>query len=155
MEVWKEIKGFEGLYEVSSEGNVRHIKFNRILKPGNCRGYERVVLCKNNKHYNKSIHRLVAEAFLPNPYNLPQVNHKDECKSNNNVDNLEWCDAKYNTNYGSGIEKSINTKIKKGIFDKSHIGMSANDLNRIYRETHREYLKQKSKEYYHKKRLGL
>ncbi len=115
---WKEIVGYENYYEISSDGYVRAkqrkvksrygyrtIK-SKILKPCIDRdGYYKITLCKNNIKKTKTIHRLVAEAFLENPYNLPVINHKDENKLNNNVSNLEWCTVKYNTNYGDGIEK--------------------------------------------------
>lgn len=90
--------GFEGLYEVSSHGRVRNIRTGRIFTGGdNGHGYRRINL-KGKKYL---IHRLVALAFLPNPDNLPEVNHRDENKENNNVENLEWCTASYNTNYSS------------------------------------------------------
>lgn len=143
MEIWKDIIGFEDLYQVSNCGVVRHKKFNHILKPRDNRGYKVVVLCKNNKHYNKSVHRLVAGAFIPNPENLPCVNHKNEVKDDNRVENLEWCDVKYNTNYGTGIKRMMETRVKNGYIDKSHIGLSHNEINRIYKEKIR------------RKRLGL
>lgn len=102
------IKGFEGEYEVDTLGNVYSLKTNIKLKPNNSKNpYYTVHLRHNGKRIAKNIHRLVAEAFIPNPDNLPQVNHKDECKHNNNVDNLEWCTALYNTRYGTGIKRAI------------------------------------------------
>ena len=104
MEEWKDIESFEG-YQVSNEGRVKNSK-GKILKPQkNSCGYLRVQLWEDGKQVMKFIHRLVAEAFLPNPQNLPQVNHKDEDKANNRVENLEWCTAKYNSNYGSRTER--------------------------------------------------
>ena len=103
-ETWKDVMGYEGLYQVSDLGRVRSLKFGkvRILKPGfNSSKYLLVALYLNGKTRNISVHRLVAEAFIPNPLNLPQVNHKDEDKTNNAADNLEWCTAEYNTNYGT------------------------------------------------------
>lgn len=106
MEIWKDIKGYEGLYQVSNQGRVRSLyKGVRILKTRNNKGYLRVALYKENKYKHISIHRLVAEAFLPNPKNLPQVNHKSEIKTDNRVENLEWCDSKYNDNYGNRNNK--------------------------------------------------
>ena len=103
-EIWCPIKGFEGQYQVSDQGRVKSLKFDkeRILKTGiTTDGYLIVGLCKNGEHKWYSVHRLVALAFIPNPDNLPQVNHKDEDKDNNSVQNLEWCDQKYNCNYGT------------------------------------------------------
>ena len=116
-EIWKPIKGYEGLYEVSNLGRVKSIRFGkeRILKPGtDKRGYLHVVLSKNNKQKTHKVHRLVMEAFIPNTDNLPCVNHKDEDKTNNVDTNLEWCDAKYNQNYGTRIER-IAEKLSKTV----------------------------------------
>lgn len=109
-EVWKDIDGYEKSYQVSNLGNVRSVErigennrkypMQMLKKRLNWKGYPKVCL---NKHGHKkifSVHRLVAKAFIPNPDNLPQVNHKDENKENNNVNNLEWCTAGYNNNYG-------------------------------------------------------
>jgi len=118
-EEWKPIEGYEGLYEVSNLGRVRSLprevkghKGTPYLRPGcilknhiDYKGYEYVVLTVNAKGIQKKVHRLVAMAFIPNPDNLPMVNHKDECKANNHVDNLEWCTALYNSNYGTGKSK--------------------------------------------------
>ena len=108
-EVWRKINGYEGLYEVSNYGRVKSFKHKQkghILSPGiNSKGYKFVCLCKNNICKQFWVHRLVAEAFLENPENLPCVNHKDENPSNNFVKNLEWCSYKYNSNYGTGIER--------------------------------------------------
>lgn len=103
-EVWRDIKGYEGAYQVSNFGNVRSLNFMRRkevreLAKKNMRGYPYVILYKDTKIQRKRIHRLVAEAFIPNPDNLPEVNHKDENKANNRVDNLEWCTHKYNFDY--------------------------------------------------------
>lgn len=115
MEIWRDIEGYEGLYQVSSDGRVKslekvnnnHLVKEKILKSGNNgMGYLFVVLSKEGKIKNYTIHRLVAQAFLPNPDNLPQVNHKDEDKSNNRVENLEWCTQQYNNTYGTRLKKS-------------------------------------------------
>lgn len=121
MEIWKDIEGYEGLYQVSNEGRVKSFWSGKekILKQHNCKGYLEVGLYKKeDKQKYKLIHRLVAETFIPNPNNLPQINHKDENKTNNSVDNLEWCSRSYNINYGSRNEKvgkknSISLKGKK------------------------------------------
>ena len=101
-EIWKDIEGYEGLYQVSKLGEVYSFKSNKYLKKlTNKGGYLRVQLCKHGKVTNQSIHRLVAEAFIPNPDNKPQVNHIDENKGNNTVSNLEWVTAKENCNHGT------------------------------------------------------
>lgn len=102
-EIWKPINGYENLYLISNFGNVKSLKNNIILKQDTLRGYKRVALYSGSRKSRKifQVHRLVAYYFLPNPNNLPQINHIDENKANNHVENLEWCDAKYNSNYGT------------------------------------------------------
>ena len=92
-----------GLYQVSTKGQIKSLNMRkgRVLKQHIQRGYLYVGLSKQCKTKLYLVHRLVALAFIPNPLHLPEVNHKDEDKLNNNVDNLEWCDSKYNTNYGT------------------------------------------------------
>lgn len=104
-EVWRDIQGYEGIYEVSNYGNIRSLKYGKFkyLKPrkdGN--GYFQVILCKNGQKKEYRVHRLVAMAFIDNPSNLPQINHKDEDKTNNKASNLEWCTNKYNKRYSCG-----------------------------------------------------
>ena len=105
MEIYKDIQGYEGLYKISNKGNVKSLgndrtRKERILKPTkNHKGYLQVCLCKQGKIKRFLVHRLVASAFIENPNNYPQVNHKDEDKTNNNVTNLEWCTNEYNINY--------------------------------------------------------
>lgn len=116
-EQWKNIEGYEGLYQVSNYGRIKSFKRGkeRILKPQkNNWDYLQVYLNKNGKQVWKKVHRLVAEAFLENPNNYDQVNHKDENKQNNCVDNLEWCNAKHNINFGSRNKKVAN-KLSKQI----------------------------------------
>lgn len=120
-EEWKPIVGYEG-YAVSNLGNVKSVERTckrrndgsmrrvkeKIKKPTKLKnGYYSVQLYNDGARKIQYIHRLVAEAFIPNPDNLPWINHKDEDKTNNNVSNLEWCTQKYNTNYGTGIEKRV------------------------------------------------
>lgn len=97
-EVWKDVSGFEGKYQVSNLGRVRNAN-GRLMKGSihNKSQYKYVVLRVNNKRYNKHIHRLVADAFIPNTHNSPCVNHIDGNKTNNVVENLEWCTYKENT----------------------------------------------------------
>lgn len=161
MEEWKNIIGYEGLYEVSDKGNVRNVRRNTLLRFSNNQGYTQVYLYKNGIRKGFKVHRLVAEAFIENPDNLPQVNHKDEDKTNNNVDNLEFCDHKYNVNYGHRTENAINTRVKNGYADPNFIGFGLNEkeymkqYNRIYYERNREKSNEYSKRYYreHKKEL--
>lgn len=119
-EIWKDIPGYEGKYQVSNLGRVRsldriddenHFRKGQIMKAKLLRGYARVPLRDGKKQKDYQVHRLVALAFIPNPDNLPQVNHKDQNPGNNCVDNLEWCDAKYNINYGDRNEK-VSKKLK-------------------------------------------
>lgn len=98
----KDILGYEGLYAVTSCGRVWSYKSNRFLEPYRDRkGYLRVTLYGNGSKKDCKVHRLVAEAYLPNPNNWPHINHKDEIKSHNFLGNLEWCNADYNNHYGS------------------------------------------------------
>lgn len=103
----KDIIGFENLYAITENGQVWSYYSNQFLSAtlGN-NGYLKVTLVKDHKKYTKMIHRLVAEAYIENPENYPLVNHKDENKCNNNINNLEWCSYKYNSNYGSNPNKS-------------------------------------------------
>lgn len=117
IEIWKNIKGYNGKYQVSNLGRVRSNAWGKT-KIMNCtilpNGYSRVhINYKNNNKY-LLVHRLVAEAFIPNPKNLPLVNHKSEIKTENFVENLEWCDEQYNSNYGTSRERTIK-KIRKPI----------------------------------------
>ena len=107
------IKDYEGLYSVTKEGCVYSHITGKFLKPNKMKtGYLSVELWKNRTNKRVLIHRLVAQAFIPNPNNYPQVNHKDEDKQNNSVENLEWCTSKYNLNYGNTqLRKSTNRKI--------------------------------------------
>lgn len=101
----KDIQGYEGLYAVTEDGRVWSYRSKKFLKPGVVRGYLQITLSKNGVKTQCCIHRLVATAYIPNPENKPQVNHKDENKLNNCVDNLEWMTNKENTNYGTRNER--------------------------------------------------
>lgn len=136
VEEWKDIEEYKGLYQVSNYGRVKSLdrwvdnKGNskrpikgKILKPVEHNGYQHVLLFKNGNYKKYFVHRMVAMAFIPNPDNLPIINHKDEKPSNNRVDNLEWCDCKYNINYGTGnqrrAEKQINGLQSKTVYQYS------------------------------------
>lgn len=110
------IKNYEGLYYVSRAGGILSVVSKPcILKPVPDRaGYESIFLYKNKKRETRKIHRIVAQTFIPNPEHLPCVNHKDEVKNNNNVDNLEWCTHKYNITY-NGLIKRIGLKQSKKV----------------------------------------
>ena len=132
IEIWKDVVGYEGLYQVSNLGNVKsldRIVFNKGISKfykmkgkklstnkSNGSGYKVISLNKDGISKNYYTHRLVAEAFVPNENLYPQVNHKDENKYNNNSNNLEWCTCKYNNNYGTArdriIKKLINNKYR-------------------------------------------
>lgn len=119
-EIWKEIDGFPD-YEVSNLGRVCSFKkkYPKILKPGKNRyGYLYVILYNGGKMIGKTIHRLVAEAFVPNPDNKPQVNHIDEDKLNNVVDNLEWVTCKENNNHGTRNRRLAETLLNRGDLSK-------------------------------------
>ena len=99
------------MYEITSDGRVWSNYRNIYLSPKYDKdGYATVCLRKNNKNYSRRVHRLVAETFIPNPNNYPIVNHKDENVKNNNVENLEWCSVSYNTKYGNGIQKMLDSR---------------------------------------------
>ena len=124
IEIWKDIENYEGLYQVSNLGRIKSLERDvyrqngtfhyhaggKILAPAlNRGGYSQIDLYKNGKMKREYVHRLVAMAFIPNPENKPQVNHKDEVKTNNVVENLEWCTSVYNINYGTKIERQKQT----------------------------------------------
>lgn len=112
-EIYKDIQGYEGKYQISNLGNVYSLITNKILKPGlTLDGYYQVNLYKNGVKKHLYIHRLVAQSFLDNPNNYPIINHKDENPMNNIYSNLEWCDKKYNNNYGKCKDKHAKTVSK-------------------------------------------
>lgn len=168
-ETWMDILGFEGLYEISDSGNVKSYRKNRaveciLLKPTLTHGYKRVCLCKGGKVYYKTIHFLVAQAFIENPKNHTIINHKDGNKLNNNISNLEWCTAAYNirhairtglisTQDGQKSRKSKLTEIQaKAILlsDEtiqslaSRYGVSASTINAIRNGTNWKHLSRTS-----------
>ena len=134
-EIWKDVEGYEGIYQVSNLGRVKSLA--RLIEPSNGKrpywiyecimsqykestGYMNVKLSKNGRHKSAFVHRLVAQAFHPNPDNLREVNHKDENKTNNRVDNLEWCSTSYNVQYGTSMQRRKKTM---------HVPILCYDLN--------------------------
>jgi len=137
IEVYRDIEGYEGLYQVSNLGNVKSLNYGRTgkekllkLYKGN-NGYLYITLYKNKKQKLSLVHRLVALTFIPNPNNLKEINHKDENPLNNMVENLEWCDRKYNNTYGNRIKKSIQTSIENNSYNK---GIEIRRINNSLRE---------------------
>ena len=197
MEEWKSIPGYEGLYEISSYGRVKSLEISYIKRNGirdhkpeiiltpknNGTGYFIVCLYKNKTHKYCLIHRLVAQAFIPNPDNLPIINHKNEDKSDNRVENLEWCDHKYNSNYNGVLKKRSQRMKENGIYEKRTQRMKENGIyekialknikypeligldekeyrkeyRKKYREEHREHYREHQREYmreYRKRKRG-
>lgn len=110
----KDYPGYEGLYAATRDGKVWSYKSGRFLTPSNNgKGYLKVNLNKDGKSTQKLVHRIIAETFIPNPENKPQVNHIDEDKTNNKVSNLCWMTAKENTNYGTGRQRQTNSRKKR------------------------------------------
>ena len=110
-ELWMPLEEANGAYEVSNRGFVRNSNTKRVLKPCKNRGgYLQVVLCNNGFRKTRSVHQLVARAFIPNPNNYTEINHIDENKENNSVDNLEWCSRLHNLTYGTARKRSAKSK---------------------------------------------
>lgn len=147
IEIWRDIKEYEGLYQISNLGRVKSLsrcywhgnrwykQKEKFLKLNiNTKGYQSVVLYDaEHKSKRVMIHRLVANAFISNPDNLPEVNHRDENKENNQVDNLEWCTSEYNNNYGtksarlsikmSGRKQPVEINLKRSQTMREHIAI--------------------------------
>lgn len=109
---WRAPFGYDGLYLVSNTGMVYSVRRRAMLKPDIVKGYLQVTLQKSGVRERKKVHRFVAELFIPNPENYGFINHKDENKRNNFVENLEWCTISYNNAFGYRTEKSKITQIK-------------------------------------------
>ena len=127
----KDLGKLDGVFLVSNLGRIKDGLNDKILNPSVWEDYQVVTLYHNFKDINAtgiseictktlSVHRIVASVFIPNPDNLPYVNHKDENKLNNKADNLEWCDSKYNRQYGTGSKRMVETKKKNGSIQKIH-----------------------------------
>lgn len=132
MEIWKDIPGYEGIYQASSLGRIKrlahwknqrtkrlskyypyHMLAEKIMKPHSVGSYFTISFSKDRTTRTELVHRVVARTFLPNTENLPEVNHKDCNGKNNRVENLEWCDRKYNINYANRTEKAMKAIEKK------------------------------------------
>jgi len=167
MEVWKDIKDYEGFYQVSNLGNIKSlsrtikwrgcfiIKKGIELKKKTNKGYKSIGLNKNGEHKNMSIHRLVAVAFIPNIENKPQVNHINGIKSDNRVENLEWCTRSENQlhavanklNIAIKGESHYNSKLtEKDVIDIRNSNLSSYKLAITYNVTHQTISRAKNKE---------
>lgn len=149
---YKKIKGYEDRYIVGENGKVKSLRSDGTyieLKPHIRRNYLTVTLYNEFGAKKFPIHRLVAILFLPNPNNLPQVNHKDENKLNNHVSNLEWCTSEYNLKYGTRLEKiskaitkrNIETECFKGVNNPKARKVYCNELNKVW-----DYIRQAENE---------
>lgn len=132
MEVWRDIPGYERHYQASASGKIRSVKrephiLKTVYQPN---GYERVSLWLGGEKKNKMVHRLVAAAFIANPENYTDINHMDEDKANNDVSNLEWCDHRYNMNYGSVGAKIAEANRRRVITDETRRKLSLDTSRR-------------------------
>ena len=130
----KDIRNYENMYAITDDGRVWSYKTNKFLTPWLNRGYLQVSLCNNGIKKKFSIHRLVAEAYIPNPDNKPQVDHKDGDRTNNTVENLEWATAEENDNYGNrnkSIARANATPVRCIELDRifESISAAARELN--------------------------
>ena len=132
MEVWRDIPGYERHYQASASGKIRSVKrephiLKTVYQPN---GYERASLWFGGEKKNKMVHRLVAAAFIANPENCTDINHMDEDKANNDVSNLEWCDHRYNMNYGSVGAKIAEANRRRVITDETRRKLSLDTSRR-------------------------
>lgn len=138
IEEWRDIDGYDGKYQVSNFGQVRSFKYKtpRILRAGLMQGYLGVQLCKNGTIKTCKVHRLAAQAFIPNPDNKPQVNHIDGDKTNNRVDNLEWCTGAENATHAlvTGLQKS-----GAKLYNAKFTDEQASEILKLYVKGSREF----------------
>lgn len=127
MEEWFPVERYEGIYWISNKGRIRNKK-GQIMRPvDNGKGYLRYNLFRHKgRGKTEYAHRLIAEAFIPNPNGLPEINHKDENKKNNDINNLEWCSHKYNQGYGT-LPSKTSARMSKGV-----LGVKATTGERLY-----------------------
>ena len=157
-EEWRDIKGFEGKYMVSNLGRFKSLNYRRTGKEKILEGYPDkdgylyVQLWKDGKVKNCRINRLVAQAFLENPQNLPEVNHKDEDKTNNRVENLEWCTTQYNIKYGTGIKRRAE-KLKGRKLSEEHKKKIAEKLKG--RKQSEEHIKKRAEKMTNNPKLSI
>lgn len=137
MEIWRDVVGYEGVYEVSDYGRVRSKE--KYLKQTNSKGYKSVTLKKDENRRQYRVHRLVGFAFIPNPDNKPYINHIDGVKDNNKVENLEWCTQKEN------IRHAIDTGLMKSLYGESNGSskLSESEVFKIRSLYHEKGYKQK------------
>lgn len=140
----KDIKDFEGLYQIDKTGNVLNLKTQRLFKPHcpNSRGYITVDLFNNGKRKSFLVHRLIAETFIPNPLNLQFVNHINGIKSDNRVENLEWCTASENSihSFKTGLQSNVGEKHPRATLTEAQVleiralanSMSNSDIAKLY-----------------------
>lgn len=168
-EVWKDIDGYVGFYQVSNFGRVKSVSRvcgtkqkqytckEKLLSQSLCKGYYKVTLYKDGISKQFRVNRLVAITFIPNPNNLPIVNHIDENPKNNRIDNLEWCTIKYNTLYGDAVDKIRKSRVgkhaskdtkermsiahlgnKNGMYGKKHTSEAKALISKNRKRTHQE-----------------
>lgn len=138
MERWKDITGFEN-YRISTLGRIYSKKTDSLMKPTkDNKGYLRITFYENGKNHTRKVHRLVAKAFIDNPRKLPEINHKDEDKHNNNVENLEWCTKRYNILFGTALIRThkanincVTTSVKVRCVETGEIFPSIREARRI------------------------
>lgn len=150
MKEWRDCKGYEGHYQVSNEGDVRTLnwmgsgKMKELKIRKNSNGYMSIHFIENGIHHTKLVHRLVAEAFVPNPNNLPCINHKNEVKDDNRPENLEWCTQAYNNSYGTRIQRLSESLSGRTFSDEHCKHISETKRNQDLHHTS-EWCKQHSK----------